>query len=129
MGKTQISTSVSPETRRKADALTAQAGYTLREVISLGVDRLYAEWEERRPTMYTDNELYDLFVAPETGPQEILSLSEERIADQVHDLILDAEAWDDDPRHNSEDPRLPRTDEGEVDYLAIARAIRRAARH
>ena len=79
--------------------------------------------------MYTDNELYELFVAPETGPQEILSLSEERIADQVRDLILDAEAWDDDPRASSEDPRLPRTAEGEVDYTAIAQAIRRAARH
>lgn len=45
--RTQISTSVSEETRRKADALVAQAGYTYRELVSIGIDRLYTEWQER----------------------------------------------------------------------------------
>ena len=126
MAKRMISARLSDASHDKLSWLSDRYG-TQTSALEVAIDRLYNS--ERRATMYTDNELYELFVAPETGPQEILSLSEERIADQVHDLILDAEAWDDDPRHNSEDPRLPRTTEGEVDYTAIAQAIRRAARH
>jgi hypothetical protein len=44
--RAQISTSVSAETRRKADALVAQAGHTYRELVSIGIDRLYAEWRD-----------------------------------------------------------------------------------
>ena len=43
--RAQISTSVSEDTRRKADALVNDAGYTYREIVSIGVDRLYAEWQ------------------------------------------------------------------------------------
>lgn len=43
--KTQISTSVSAETRRKANALVNDGGYTYRELVSIGIDRLYAEWK------------------------------------------------------------------------------------
>ena len=43
--RAQISTSVSEETRRKADALVNNGGYTYRELVSIGIDRLYAEWQ------------------------------------------------------------------------------------
>jgi len=43
--RAQISTSVSAETRRKADALVNDGGYTYRELVSIGIDRLYAEWQ------------------------------------------------------------------------------------
>jgi len=45
--KTQISTSFSEKTRRKADALVNDGGYTYRELVSIGIDRLYTEWQER----------------------------------------------------------------------------------
>jgi hypothetical protein len=41
--KTQISTSVSEETRRKADAIMARTGYGLRELLTVAIDRMYRE--------------------------------------------------------------------------------------
>jgi hypothetical protein len=43
MKRIQISTSVSEETRQQADELIAKYGYSLRDVITLGIEKLYQE--------------------------------------------------------------------------------------
>ena len=41
--RTQISTSVSTETRKQANELVAQCGYSLRDVISIAIEKLHTE--------------------------------------------------------------------------------------
>lgn len=60
MTKTQISTSVSTETRRKAEELVERAGYTYREIVSIGVDRIYAEWQRSNMDNETEERLLSI---------------------------------------------------------------------
>lgn len=46
MARTQISTSCSEETRRQVDVLTKQGGYTLRDIVTLGIDHLYNDFRQ-----------------------------------------------------------------------------------
>jgi len=86
--KTQISTSVSEETRRKADALVAQAGYTYRELVSIGIDRLYTEWQERS-TMSNETSAYDRAVARVNETPEL---------EQYYDLLIEYD-WPEGDEH------------------------------
>lgn len=43
MSRTQFSTTVPEETRRRADAISARTGYTYREIVILGVNTLFQE--------------------------------------------------------------------------------------
>ena len=94
--RAQISTSVSGETRRKADALVNDAGYTYREIVSIGVDRLYAEWQGG--TMSTSPDRVTVTAArmirPYVGPQWLIEVhpnAEESDADDL--AAINASEW------------------------------------
>jgi len=45
--RTQISTNVSSRTRAQADALIQEHGYSLRDVVTIAIDRLYREESQK----------------------------------------------------------------------------------
>jgi hypothetical protein len=57
--RTQISTSVSEETRRQAAAIMARTGYGLRELLTLAIDRMYREDQMHHLSYEADAETID----------------------------------------------------------------------
>jgi hypothetical protein len=124
--RAQISTSVSKETRRKADALVNNGGYTYREIVSIGVDRLYAEWQGG--TMSTSPDRVTVTAAqmirPFVGPQWLIEVhpnAEESDADDLAAInAAEIEVLSTELRGWGEYNAVIRVTDGDVeaDYLA-----------
>lgn len=78
MNRVQISTSVSQRTRDQANELIIEYGYSLRDVITLGIEKLYQERKPEKMIKFSVGDRIELIDEPGFPKGEIVEILDDR---------------------------------------------------
>lgn len=85
--RTQISTNVSERTRAQADELMARLNYSLRDVMTIAIDRMYHEEViDMAFSEQSGSNLFDLFVDKSVSREEIAQMNPATVERQIAEL-------------------------------------------